>query len=394
MSAITIIGQGPAALLAASFIQEVQQDCVIVADSEGSLPLWSGSFDFHAPSDDISNPWSLLDRQPLMLPAETWAFLWESLVRFERAAGIPVAADIPSHNWWTITCTGKSKPVFVVPQWQYVQKTFLPVWFIGFQGLADSMADFQCHTYQQQTGVQAGFHVLPNPAPWTPSWGPIRWASYLDTDEGLSWLVSEIQNVAPEIPKTWPILLPQVIGRRRAEHNLQALTTALGQMVFEYPLVTPSLGGMRIRDRWVWYLKKQGVPFLTGRATSVEKGRVTLADGRQWHSDHVIVATGGILGGGLEVMVDGRLRDPLRDTVVGRIPPGRAIDLYSWGQAADYGTPEMTACGSQCGGWDPNQDGNGGAMILATVWQSLCRTGIFSNLGSCNSERSVTHVGK
>lgn len=394
MTRVTVVGQGPAALFAASLLREAGHECIIVSDSEGSLPLWSGTFDFHAPVGDVSNPWSLLDTQPISQSGQEWKSLWERLARVEREAGIPVPDSLPSRGLFTITCTGREKPVFMVPAWQYAQEAAQPVWFVGFDGLADSMAAFQCGAYQKHTGVKANYCDIPKPSKWTPTWGAVRWAAYIDSDAGLDWLKRALQTVSPDIPPGWPVLVPQVIGRKFPERNLHALQVATGHPVFEYPLPPPSLGGMRIRDRWVWNLKQSGVQFLAGRVTLAEPtGQISLEDGREWRSDHIIVASGGILGGGLEISVDGTVHDTLRKEVLGSITARQDLQMQEWGRLADDGTPRITTCGAQCRGWNPNRDSNGGALILATVFQSLNREGLVAvGPPGAVSERSLSHV--
>lgn len=367
----TIIGRGPAGLLAASLIARRDEKCLIVSDNQGSLGLWSANFDFYSPQNTIRDPWGYIESFPIKISRTQWSNLWSIFSSILKDAKVELN-PIPEHNLWTITCTGKPKSVFMVPKWQYVSPHLSEVIFIGFEGLADSMAALQCENYKNLTGSNSSYYQIPKPSQYSNSWGSLRWASYFDTDEAMKWLIPHLRKAVGGLDTTWPVLLPQVLGRRFVEKNLRLLRKVLRRPVFEYPLLSPSIGGLRVQDRWEWSLRQQGVGFLTGKVTGIAPGGlISLNDGRSWKTDRIITATGGVLGGGVEIDPYGKAYDSTNPTKTGLVKIEKDIQIQ-W-ESSPLEDLVITA-GAQCINWNPNRDSNGGAMILATVAKGLGMT--------------------
>ncbi|PSR25037.1 MAG: hypothetical protein C7B47_13225 [Sulfobacillus thermosulfidooxidans] len=357
----TVIGQGPSGLLAASFLTLHHERCQVVAAHEGTMSLWSGCFD-----KGDSEPICVLDENRQTMLWELWRQLFWTM-------GIPMRLG----DAYTPTCVGDLKTTYLCPSWQYSFNDPESLWIVGFDGLPDSFLDVHVPKLQRLTGKDVIWDHLSKPRIWREDWGTVRWASFMETLEGKTWLRESLQLKNAQIPSFWPLLVPQVMGRNSMT-TIQWLTelgNQLGRQVFEYPLVSPSLGGMRIYEAWQIWLKSHGVSFIRGTVTAYKNGIVQLEDGRKWNSDHVIMATGGILGGGINILNTGRIEDSVTHEIFGNIMDQelRWEEIFRLGFLRQ-GT--VSACGRQRAFWNPDKDRNGGIMILNTVYQALKEQGL------------------
>jgi glycerol-3-phosphate dehydrogenase subunit B len=136
--------------------------------------------------------------------------------------------------------------------------------------------------------------------------------------------------------------LPAVLGYDRVAHVCDDLEKRLGAKVFEIPLLSPSLPGMRLSDLLKGDLLAAGVDYRQGAPIGRlegKGGRVTVAlRAGKSHEEpirakYAIVATGRFFGGGLEASQHG-----VRETLLGlpvEAPPSRD----NWHMASFLGAP-------------------------------------------------------
>jgi len=365
----TVVGRGPAGLLAATLLARDGIDVRVVSDGEGSLALWSGDFSFGSSEEQ----WATY---PSMRPASTWWGWVEELVDVLVGAGVPVA-PLPDRTArsapfpLTLTPLGHLRPTLVRPTWQHATTSPGAVVLVDLDGLPDAIGTAQAAAYHAATNQAATLVTLPRPPRWTPSWGALRYAAWFDLPEGRDWLAHQLTEAVAPLPVDAPVLLPGVIGIAHVEEALARASEAIGRPVFERPIVTPNVAGIRVRERWECHLRAKGVIFETGHVTRLVQGALALADGRQWHDDLVIVAAGGVLGGGLVVDPSGTVVDPLLGQEVARC--STPTDLDTVGRASCAVGTRAFAAGREIAGWNPNRDHNGGAMVVATVAEALAR---------------------
>lgn len=352
----TVVGKGPAGLLAASILTLHGEKIRIVAEHEGSLGLWSGCLDYGQSSC-------------LSLTLEQWQRLWRMIMRLWASLGVP------SHMGagYTMTCTGLLKPTFLCPSWQYFSTNPAPVWIVGFDGLVDSLQEVHAARLEDAIGKGVSWQRLPKPLLWREDWTTMTWAAFLETEEGLQWLRAHLTDLNAKIPPGWPLLLPQVVGYSQTLVLLRNLAHQFHRRIFEYPLITPALGGMRIRGAWQAWLRGHDVPIIAGRVTDYRHNRVVLDDGRSWPTDHVILATGGLLGGGMRIRPSGNVEETISHRTMGTIRGDNWDEVFRLGVTAEE---SVSACGRERAGWDPDRDHNGGLMLLGTVYQSLSEQGL------------------
>jgi glycerol-3-phosphate dehydrogenase subunit B len=136
-------------------------------------------------------------------------------------------------------------------------------------------------------------HVLPD----------ADFAARHDEDARLAWLADRLREaLSRHGARLGGLLLPPALGVELA--RAQALSAHVGLRCGEASGLPGGPAGLRFlhaRDR---ALSACGVVRMAGRAVSVERGddtwMVTLAEGQPLEADAVVLATGGLIGGGVE----------------------------------------------------------------------------------------------
>jgi glycerol-3-phosphate dehydrogenase subunit B len=153
-------------------------------------------------------------------------------------------------------------------------------------------------------------------------------ADWLDTPEGFDQFVREVRASVPANPAE-TLYFPAVLGFK--PDTLARLREALGSVI-EIPTLPPSIPGLRLYHALRRAIIDRGGRFTVGaRVVGLETsaGRVTgtlaetTAHGRTRFipADAVILATGGLFGGGLESDYQGRVREVVADLHVANLPP-------------------------------------------------------------------------
>ncbi len=164
-------------------------------------------------------------------------------------------------------------------------------------------------------------HLGGNFDDWT-----IDLARYLDTADGQRTLIDAVK---PHVGDASLILFPAILGFDAETVN--RITQALGRPVSEIPTLTPSVPGLRLYHALRKALLAGGARFTIGvqvKSLVVENGRVVGAVAntsaerpRTIRADAVVLATGGIYGGGLESDYQGRIVEQVAGLPVAHVPP-------------------------------------------------------------------------
>ncbi len=359
---INVVGQGPAGLLAATILRLRGFRVSVIAKSAGSLAMWSGELSFGRNGGDDLDGW---------LSPDDWKAAWSSGLRALREARVPVPVEVPEKPLQTVTALGVLKPAFVAPLWQHLFTEAGSACFIGIGGVSDALPRTQARRYAATTGMSSSYRLLPSPFGWNASWGPLRFAGFFDTEEGLEWLVRSVQKEVGKVDEEY-VYFPQVLGVEKVMATCERLSAIFGKPVYEFPLLAPSLGGIRIEKLLVKQLKRLGVEFYRATVASVDPGgTVTAMDGRRFVGQATILATGGVLGGGLAVDMEGSITDPITGQTVGMVKEAQDLSSAGYGKVDLRGDASLLAVGGQVGVWNPDRDHNGGAKILGTVHQAI-----------------------
>ncbi|MDQ2964775.1 MAG: FAD-dependent oxidoreductase [Chloroflexota bacterium] len=152
------------------------------------------------------------------------------------------------------------------------------------------------------------------------------------------WRADALERIARAIERDGAqrgggrIALPAVLGFADHAAALDAASRVLPLAPFEVPLVSPSVPGLRLYAALRAALRRRGGRLVVGEpvaGVAVEKRRVTSVTvtaavrERVILTEALVLATGGIAGGGLIGLADGRLAEPLLDLPV-EAPPAEA----------------------------------------------------------------------
>ncbi|MDL1899663.1 anaerobic glycerol-3-phosphate dehydrogenase subunit A [Anaerolineae bacterium CFX9] len=310
---IVVIGAGLAGLTAALVAQQSGAHVEIVAQGQGALTLhpgWIETGDVEALRQQDGHP---------------YAAAADALAR-GLAAIHQVAALHPAQRAYTGTGSPRSIAYSVGAPLPPLENRRVVV--VGVRGWRDFFARYAADTLRAQ-GIPAEAveidlpHRGGNFDDWT-----LDYANYLDTDEGLREAVGRVRRLLT--PGIEVAAFPAILGLSMAAR--QRLAESLGIEVIELPTLTPSVPGLRLYRALRKALLDGGARLTIGtKAIAVERSGTratgvaieTAAHGRPRliPAGAVIIATGGLFGGGLESDYKGRVHEPIADLRVINVPP-------------------------------------------------------------------------
>lgn len=223
---------------------------------------------------------------------------------------------------------------------------------------------------------------------------PLDYAHFLDTSDGLRYLIRQLEG---RLNGAQIVALPAVLGFKRETRD--RLMEALGVPVLEIPTLTPSVPGLRLyhalRTALLEHAGRVTIgPRVTGLALEGERVigiyAETAAHGRarMIAADAVILATGGLFGGGLDSDYTGRVWETIHNLPVANVPPleawftntllgGQPQPIHMAGLRTDAdlrpldetGAPaaaNLYAAGRLLGGFSPVIEGSTEGVDIAT----------------------------
>ncbi len=218
-----------------------------------------------------------------------------------------------SDNLFVPTVAGTFKPTYICPPSHNTQKMLKAdiINVVSLEGMRDCNSGLIAASLREREKFKdkdIRAHVLRQPlinARRNPS--PLDVARYVDTEEGLEWLVD---SLSPMAASNAVIILPPILGVVRHDLCWQAASSLPGGVV-EMLALPPGVGGMRLNRTLSRVLGRANIPVLENLSVSgarTENGRcmALLAKGpdkeRVYKAEAFIIATGGFLGGGHTAM--------------------------------------------------------------------------------------------
>ena len=137
-------------------------------------------------------------------------------------------------------------------------------------------------------------------------------------------------QIVPRLDGAARVGLPAVLGYGHHNESWRDLQDRLGVPVFEIPTLPPSVPGMRLFDAFKMALRDIGVPIfldMTAERGVIADRKVasvvvpTVSRDAVYRADRVILATGGLYGGGIDSDHRGQMREVVFDLPV-RVPGG------------------------------------------------------------------------
>jgi len=352
---VVVVGAGLAGLLAAHELARRGAAVIVLAKGLAASHWIAGSLDVAAPRGATSAREGIAalaqkPGHPYQTLAEHLEPALADLLALLAAAGLPYAGDLDAPIRPAPTGIGATRPVSIVPA---AQAAALPPWksgetlvLCGVEGFKDFWSDAVAASLARprvwsRSGADglaaAGAGSAPDRVV-----GVVARLPGLDERRNLSalhiarawddaaWRADAIDATARAVDAAAAraptrVGLPAVLGLREHAAVLDALTRRLGRPVFELPLVPPSVPGLRLHDALRRALRAAGGRIQLGESISrfeAPSGRVevlaTPAAVREFRvrAGAVILATGGLAGGGLVGLPNGRLREVVLDLPV------------------------------------------------------------------------------
>lgn len=318
---VVVIGAELDGLLAALRLRELGHPVVLVARSAGSLhyaaggvhvlgSVANGSFR-HAVASPMTEMAQLDARHPYALAGSERA---RSAIDWASAmlgrCGIPANAP-QGRNATAVTPAGLKQPIFMPAENQATFESIegRRVAVVRFDGHRDLPAGLLLAALRD-AGIDVQPVTVPPPSTNCDNLGIAR--GFDRQVDLISWFAS----IAAQMPAGIEVaLFPAVLGLERHAEIIAAAAAALGVTVLEVPTLPPSVPGMRWARRLENELTSSGCIFRRGvRIVAGDRDgdricAVIDENGRRIEAAAVIVATGGVLMGGLDVEADGSIRE-------------------------------------------------------------------------------------
>jgi glycerol-3-phosphate dehydrogenase subunit B len=312
MDDLIIIGAGWAGLTAAAFALEKGAKVRLIAQGIGSpvvTPGWISIWD-SARGNLLAAIRGLSARVPdhpyALAGADTLATAVTRFGELTQKIGLLYVGDLAG-NRPVRTALGTVQRPALVPRGFEAKVGAAPL-FIGFEGWRDY--------YPALSGGEVITIRLPlSDHPWDLT--PTSLAREFDSTSLRTAVIKEVKS---RMTGATSIGFPAVIGLEQPEIALGDLRDQLGVPVFEIPTLPPSVIGTRLFTRLRRYFLDHGVRVQIGHPVQrgiVEKGRAVgvevAAAGKPqpFRAGAVILATGGLYGGGLFSDDRGRIWEPV-----------------------------------------------------------------------------------
>jgi glycerol-3-phosphate dehydrogenase subunit B len=352
---VVVVGSGLAGLTAATALARRGARALVIAKGLASTHWTAGSVDIAAPpgaatsrrgvallARKATHPYAVLASDVPAAVAEFLSYLAEE--------GLQHVGDLDSPIAMAPTGIGSTRPVAIAP---FAQAAALSSWepaetlvVCGIAGFKDFWSRPVAASLARGRLWAKGANVSSNGSS-PPESGPARVIAAV-ADLGLEgrhnltalhiarafddavWRRSAIDAIRRALDATGVgaparLGLPAVLGLHDHAAVLEELRTATGLPVFEMPLVPPSIPGMRLHDALRSALLKAGGRIQLGESVSrfeASSRRVDAvvmpAAAREYRvrAGAVVLATGGLAGGGIIGRPDGRLEESVLDLPV------------------------------------------------------------------------------
>ncbi len=351
---VVVVGAGLAGLTAALVAAEAGARVELVAQGQGALTLhpgWIETGDVEALAAHAGHPYAVVGES-----------LAAGLAVIDRIAGLHGNSE-PGVRLRAVTSTGARRSMALTVGAAFPTLEGRRVAIIGFDGWRD-FYPVLCADGLRADGIDAHAFSVPlvhggNFDTWT-----VDAAAWLDTPDGLQTLIAlvkaKIHRGGFDV-----VGLPAVLGLE-PETRAQ-FAEGIGLPVFEIPTLTPSVPGLRLYHalrkaliarggRYVVGVTVNSLVMQDGRVTGVLAATAANTRERLIVGDAVILATGGLYGGGIASDYRGALHEGIADLPLTDAPP-----LEDWfANALMSGTPQpLHRVGVQVDGDSRPVDGQG-----------------------------------
>lgn len=339
---LLIIGAGLAGLTAGWQAAQRGEKVRVIAKGWGATHWLSGCVDVlgYYPVDNpkpVTNPANALAALIKKQPAHPYALAGRETIivalnAFQdlcNTAGYPMHGS-PEQNWLLPSAVGTFRPTCLAPESMIAGDltNTAPMLIVGFKHLLDFYPQLIADNLQHQ-GILARHLVLDLPSLEERHFNnPITLARMMEDTVFRSEIIAKLK---PQVQDVERVGFPAVLGLSQSRQVQQAFENRLRRPVFEIPSLTPSVPGIRLHHVLVQAIEKHGgrvfdgMEALSATATNGQVAAVhteTAARQRAHRFQRYLLATGGILGGGIDTDYQGNVHEVVFDLPV-QAPAGR-----------------------------------------------------------------------
>jgi glycerol-3-phosphate dehydrogenase subunit B len=349
---VLVIGAGLAGLMAAWRIASAGKKVRLVAKGWGTTHWHSGCIDVlgYYPLDSekpIDSPAAGIEqlvkdfqegdlpiRHPYgLVGVEGVSAALEAFKLLSGEAGYPRHGSI-EQNWLLPSAVGAIRPTCLAPEMMTAGDLAQdsPMLLVGFSRFGDFYAGIAADNLTKQGFAAASVTVdLPSLAERHVMTGVIL-ARMMDQENFRAELAAAVK---PHLGSAARVGFPAVLGTRSAMVVKADLEAKLGRPVFEIPVLPPSVPGIRLHHILKGAIERAGGRVFDGMEAvgcEVEGDRIsavyteTASRKRAHRYGKYILATGGILGGGIVTNFEGAAKEVVFDLPVS-VPESR-LDWY------------------------------------------------------------------
>lgn len=332
---IVIIGAGLSGLMAAYAAAQAGKKVRVVSKGLGMLHWGAGAIDvlgYHPaqPDEVVKRPLSqidaLLDANPdhpyRLLSADERRAALDAFLALTEEIGLPyVTAVTEGENLLLPSPAGAARPTYLAPQAQAAGDLSRdePMLIVGFAGMRDFYPALIAENLQKQ-GYEARAALLPlSLVTDRRDYNTVILATGVDGRKRYEELGRELKQIVKPNER---IGLPAILGMDAHNQVMAALERRSGVPIFEIPTLSPSVPGVRLFKALRQKLWEMGVRVEAGmEVVNAETAgnevkyieTATSARPLKHRASQYVLATGGILGGGFNSDVTGRVWETIFD---------------------------------------------------------------------------------
>lgn len=330
---VVVVGAGLAGLTAALFAARSGKSVTLLAFGAGALSIGSSCVDVlgYVRHDDkntavqgpvleaLAGLLSSPSAAPCLAADHPYSVVGHEAVTTALAEftalcageGLPLTAAENGGNHFVPTIMGTLKPTYLCPPGNnpaplYAAHTVLVAGIEGIKDCQPALVVDQLRRYPALADKEFTQALLPSPLGKTHrNITPLDVARYVDSDAGKQWLLSAL---SPYARGKDCVLLPPILGTQASTSCRDTLCQRLGAPLVEMLSIPPGVGGLRLRNVLMALLRKAGVRVMenaevTGALVAGKRCMALLSTSEGKERAHegtsFIVATGGIMGGGI-----------------------------------------------------------------------------------------------
>ncbi len=312
-SDVLVVGAGMAGLMAAVTAAKSGASVSVLSEGAGVISIGSGAVDFlgYVNGKKITdNPFNHLSELGKEHPyniigAENIKNAFASLIEISKANGYEIKMNEEGLNQTAVSIAGTTKPTYICSESNNASRILKAkkILFAGVEYLKDAqpaLAVKQAKQYKVFADAEINSALLKSPFGKTHRvLNSLDLARYVDKEEGFNWLKSELKKAAAGYDA---VIIPPICGTVNYTKHFKELQN-FGFILVEAVSVPPGVGGYRLRNALMNEAKKLKVKFIENcnvqRAVIALHNNIAGALETEYTADKFIIATGGVIGGGI-----------------------------------------------------------------------------------------------